>query len=109
MPVKIGERHVAGVGDGKVVPHLAPGQGLGVAPLGDGHPQVGGLVIVGHLDDLPRVLQRFIKNGPTDLPIGRRCGFHNLIPAQGQRLGCGDATGVRGDIAIGNPPLLLSS
>ena len=46
MPVKFAERHVAGVGDGEVIPHLAPGQRLGVASLGDGHAQVGGLVVV---------------------------------------------------------------
>ena len=52
MPVKLRERHIAGVGHSEVVAHLAPSQHLGITPLGDSHAQVGGLIVVAHLDDL---------------------------------------------------------
>ena len=98
MPIKIGERHITGVGDRDVIAHGAAGQCLGVAPLGDGHTQVGGLVVVAHLDDLAGIFQCFIESLAADLPVGRRSYLDDFIPAQGQGFGGGDAPGVRGDI-----------
>ena len=61
MPIVAVQRHVAGVRHREVVAHLASGQHLGVAPLGDDHTQVGGLVVVAYLDNLAGILQGFIK------------------------------------------------
>ena len=79
MPVVAVQRHVAGVRHREVVAHLASGQHLGVAPLGDDHAQVGGLVVVAHLDDLARILQCFVKGLAADLPVGRGSNLHNFI------------------------------
>jgi hypothetical protein len=61
-------------------------------------PQVGGLVVVGQLDDLAGILQRLIKGGAAELPIGRGGDFNDFIAAQRQGLGRRHAPGVRGDI-----------
>ena len=45
VPEEVFQRHVAGVGHREVVAHLTPCQYLGIAPLGDGHAQAGGLVV----------------------------------------------------------------
>ena len=47
MPEEVLQIDIAGVGDRDVIPHGLAGQQLGVAPLGDGHAQVGGLVVSG--------------------------------------------------------------
>ena len=44
------------------------------------------------------ILQRFIKNGAADLPIGRSSHLNDFVAAQRQRLGSGDTAGVGGDI-----------
>ena len=98
MPVKLRERHIAGVGHSKVVPHLAARQRLGIAPLGDGDAQVGGFVVVGQLDDLARILQGLVKHGVAELPIGRGGHFNDFIPPQGQGFGRRHASGVGGDV-----------
>ena len=83
MPVEFGERHITGVRHGDVVAHLAARQGLSVAPLGDGDAQVGGLVVVGQLNDLAGIFQRLIKHGAAELPVGRSGHLSDLVAAQG--------------------------
>ena len=82
VPVELRERHVGGVGDGEVVPHLAARQRLGVAPFGDGDAQLGGLVVVGQLDDLARnggVLPHDL-HGPARLDVNGLVLLVQLVP-----------------------------
>ena len=57
MPVEVLQCHVGRVGHRDVIPHLAARQHLGIAPLGDGHAQIRGLVVIGQLDDLAGILR----------------------------------------------------
>ena len=79
MPVEALQIHIGGIGHGNVIPHLAPGQQLGVAPLGNGHPQDGGLIVIGQLDDLARIFQGHIKGLIGEPPIGRGGDLPELV------------------------------
>ena len=56
MPEEGVQGHIGGVGHGKIIAHLVPGQDLGVASIGDGDAQAGGLVIGRELDNLTGIL-----------------------------------------------------
>ena len=79
MPEETFQSDIAGIGDGKIIAHGVPSQHRGVAPLGNGHAQIGGLVIGRELDDLPGVFQRDIVNSGVHLPIGRRRDLLDLV------------------------------
>ena len=98
MPVEILQGHVGGVCHRQIIPHGLAGQHLGIAPLGDGHPQIGGLVVGADLDDLPGVFQRDVMDGGIYLPVGRGCDFNHLIASQREGLAGRNAPCVRGDV-----------
>ena len=57
MPEEGIQWYIGCVGYGKIIAHLVSSQDLGVAPLGNGDAQTGGLVIGTDLDDLARIFQ----------------------------------------------------
>ena len=79
VPEEIRQGYVGGVGHRQIVAHGLAGQHFGVAPLGDGHAQIGGLVVGADLDDLSGVLQRDVMDGGIYLPVGRGCDFNYFI------------------------------
>ena len=79
VPVEILQGHVGGVCHRQIIAHGLAGQHLGIAPLGDGHTQIGWLVVGADLDNLAGVLQRDVMDGGIYLPVGRGCDFNHLI------------------------------
>ena len=97
-PVERGERGGGIVGNAaEIVSDLLAGHDLGVAGLLDG--DVGVQALVGHrcLDDLAGVLDLHLDGGLVQAVELCGLGLNYLVPAQGQRLGNGNAVLIGAD------------